>query len=62
MFIDDETGGRNKLDNFPKDRATLSVIRSLGGLSLDMMVVVQRAVQWLYREKRRTSVTIPGGK
>ena len=28
--------------------ATLSVIPFLGGLSLDMMVVVQRAVQWLY--------------
>ena len=38
MFIDDETGGRHKLDNPPKDRATLSTIRPLGGLSFDMVV------------------------
>ena len=43
MSIEDETRRRHKLDNFPKDRATLSVIRSLGSLSFDMMVAVQRA-------------------
>ena len=48
MFIDDETGRRNKCDNLPKDRATLSVIRSLSSLSFDMMVVAQRAAEWLY--------------
>ena len=37
MFIGDETSGRHKRDNFPKDRAILSLL--LGGLSLDMMVV-----------------------
>ena len=41
MFIDEETL-----------RETLSAIRSLGGLWFDMMVVVQRAVQRLYGEKR----------
>ena len=42
MFIDDETAGRNKRDNFPKDRAILSlVLPSLDGLSLDMMVTSQ---------------------
>ena len=50
MFIGDETPGRHKRDNFPKDRAILSlVLPSLDGLSLDMMVRVkecctQRAV------------------
>ena len=42
MFMNDETAGRNKRDNFPKDRAILSlVLPSLDGLSLDMMVRVK---------------------
>lgn len=40
MLIGDETAGRHKRDNFPKDRVSLSlVLPSFDGLSLDMMIV-----------------------
>ena len=43
MFIGDETAGRHKRDNFPKDRVILSLVLSpLDGLSLDMMVVLDQ--------------------
>ena len=43
MFIGDETAGRNKRDNFPKERANLPLASD--GLSVDMIVRVKSVVQ-----------------
>ena len=40
MFIGDETGGRHKRDNFPKDRVILSLV--LSPLDGDMLVVLDQ--------------------
>ena len=61
MFIEDETGGGQKLDNFPKDRATLSMIRPLAGLSLGMMVQVQERVVCSSHGSFTTTPPLPSG-